>query len=213
MRVTCHDLLPLPLAEDLLPRQGLWGSDFSISAGERVLVSSPSGRGKTTLLHILYGIRHDYCGTVCLDGADIRTFSAHDWLQVRRQHLSLVFQDLRLFETSTALDSVEMVRLLTGSVSSGRVLEMAEALGIITLLDQPCALLSFGQRQRVALLRALSRPFTLLLLDEPFSHLDSAAAECAASVIADRLTENKASLIITGLGDDCPLPVSYRYRV
>jgi ABC-type lipoprotein export system ATPase subunit len=213
MDVQCHRLVPQPLAESPLIAQGIWGGELSVAAGERVLVTSPSGRGKTTLLHILYGIRRDYRGTVLLDATDIRSLDGEGWLRVRRTQLALVFQDLRLFDSSTVHDAIEMVRVLTGVVSHRQVRDMAGELGVLDHFDTPCAILSSGQRQRVALIRALARPFTLLLLDEPFSHLDAAAARTAAAVITQLQQQNAASVIVTGLGDDCPLPVTRSYSL
>jgi putative ABC transport system ATP-binding protein len=207
MRVTCGTVIPDPLAESGRTADGIWGGRFCLGAGESVLVTSPSGRGKTTLLHLLYGIRHDYRGEIYLDGADSRALDADAWLGLRRERLSLVFQDLRLFDALTAAENIEMVRSITGDITPGRVREMAAEMGIVGLLDTPCSILSTGQRQRVAVLRSLARPFTLLLLDEPFSHLDAGSALATAGVISRRRMENGAAVIVTGLDEDCPLPV------
>jgi ABC-type lipoprotein export system ATPase subunit len=207
MRVNCSKVIPVPMAESRISHDGIWGGEFCLGDGESVLVTSPSARGKTTFLHLLYGIRRDYTGTVSLDGTDIHTLSEEAWLRLRQRHLSLVFQDLRLFDAVTVRDTIEMVRVITGTVSSGKVREMAGAMGIVDQFDTPCGILSSGQRQRAAILRALARPFSLLLLDEPFSHLDDRNASIAAEVIAGVLKENGASVVVTGLGEYCPLPV------
>ena len=105
------------------------------------------------------------------------------------------------------MQNIELVRSITEEVPIGVVTEMAAEMGIIDLLGTTCGILSSGQRQRVAIIRALARPFTLLLLDEPFSHLDDDNAHIACDIISRRQRATGASLIVTGLDRDCPLSV------
>ena len=74
-------------------------------------------------------------------------------------------------------------------------------MGIDHLLQQSCATLSYGQRQRVAIIRALCQPFDFLLLDEPFSHLDEANTEAAFQLIEQVCAEQKAGFILVSLGE------------
>lgn len=207
VRVTCGNVVPDPLAESVRTGDGIWGGRFCLAPPESVLVTSPSGRGKTTLLHLVYGIRNDYSGEVFLDGDNIRTLMPDAWLRLRREQLSIVFQDLRLFDSLTAAENIELVRTITGAVPVAGVRQMAAEMGVVDLLDRPCGILSTGQRQRIAVLRALSRPFSLLLLDEPFSHLDHDTSLAVAGVISRRLRETGAAVVVTGLDKMCALPV------
>ena len=78
---------------------------------------------------------------------------------------------------------------------------MAQNLGIENLLEKKCGELSYGQRQRVAIIRALSQPFEYLLLDEPFSHLDDENTQKACTLIETALAKNNAGLILVSLGE------------
>ena len=78
---------------------------------------------------------------------------------------------------------------------------MAKNLGVSDLLDKACHTLSYGQRQRIAIIRALCQPFDFLLLDEPFSHLDEANTMKACQLIDEVVREQKASLILVSLGE------------
>ena len=90
---------------------------------------------------------------------------------------------------------------------------MLGQVGMEPFVDQPVETLSFGQRQRIALLRSLRKPFDLLLLDEPFSHLDEENTERACRLIAETIERNKATLILSSLGDEPPIKFDERFRL
>ena len=85
----------------------IWLQDFSFERGQFYLVEAESGTGKSSLCSYLYGYRHDYEGKICFDDADIRTLSARQWVNIRRESLSLLFQELRLFPELTALENIQ----------------------------------------------------------------------------------------------------------
>ena len=86
------------------------------------------------------------------------------------------------------------------------ITEWATLLGVETKLNQPISQLSFGQMQRVAILRALNRPFNWIVLDEPFSHLDQTNANIALNLIQKVAAQQNAGIIITALDDRYALP-------
>src|SRR3954451_20178858 len=102
MQITLHNLVPVPLKEKFSSRQSaIWNSDITFSQGEWVKIVAPSGSGKTTLMNILYKVRHDYEGWVKFEDQNLRDIVGDELAKLRQQKVSVVFQDLRLFENLT----------------------------------------------------------------------------------------------------------------
>ncbi len=171
-----------------------------------VLVKAPSGKGKTTLLAILFGLRKDYRGQVWFNSADIRSFGHQTWAHLRRERLSCVFQDLQLFDDLTARQNIELKNDLTACKSAKEIDDFFERVGLGGQRNERVGQLSLGQKQRVALLRALCQPFECLLLDEPFSHLDPANAAHAAALIRQECERQGAGLVITSVAQEPEIP-------
>ncbi|TVR79153.1 MAG: ATP-binding cassette domain-containing protein [Chitinophagaceae bacterium] len=206
MQIEIKNLMPEPLKELQKPETTLWNKIISLSPPLKYAVVAASGKGKSTFLNIIYGKRNDYTGQVLLDGKDIRKFKAMDWAKLRSNHLSSVFQDLRLFQNQTAYENIYLKNKLTDYFSSNEIKQKAEELGIDGLLNKKCGLLSFGERQRVAIIRSIAQPFNWMLLDEPFSHLDEQNSLIAAKMISESCQKNNAGLVIAALGQDSFFP-------
>ena len=112
---------------------------------------------------------------------------------------SYLFQDLRLFPSLTAKENILLKNRLTGYFSSQQISELLARVGLAHKQDTPVATLSLGQRQRVAFLRALAQPFEVLLLDEPFSHLDEANTHVLCEILNEELSQRGATLLMTAL--------------
>jgi putative ABC transport system ATP-binding protein len=179
----------------------IWDTDCIFEKGKYYLITAPSGKGKSTLLHIIYGLRNDYSGKIDIDNLEIMNFKPDDWSNLRQNKLSIVFQDLRLFPNLTALENIELKNDLTRHKSIDDITLMSEKLGVKELLHKPCSTLSYGQRQRIAIIRSLCQPFDFLLLDEPFSHLDDDNINIAADLIQQELNDQKAALLLVSLGE------------
>jgi ABC-type lipoprotein export system ATPase subunit len=204
-------LLPIPLTEQQIGSSEVWKTELDINAAERCFLSAPSGKGKTTLQLILYGIRKDYEGEVLLDGKSIRNLSLDAWAEIRQRRLAIIFQDLRLFPQLSAWENLLLKNKLTGHKTEDQIKEMAERLGVAEFLQKQAGILSYGQRQRMAIVRAMCQPFELLLMDEPFSHLDAENIRKCSDLIAEECQAQRAGFLIASLGD--PYYFEYNRKV
>ncbi|MCX6136451.1 MAG: ATP-binding cassette domain-containing protein [Ignavibacteriales bacterium] len=199
MSIELAGVVPLPLKEFVRNHPSdVWNQNLSFIIGERIFLSAPSGRGKTTLLMILYGVRKDYEGAVTYESDRIDSWSHQQWTGARRNSVSVLFQELRLFPHMTGLDNIELKNAVAGSVLRHKIEEYAVRLDVHECLHRPCRQLSLGQQQRIALIRSLMQPFTWLLLDEPFSHLDRTNADKLAALVDEECSLRNAGLLVTG---------------
>lgn len=205
MQIQLSAVVPVPLRERILQRQSdIWNRDVTFQPGQFVKIKAPSGTGKTTLVHYLYHIRYDYTGTVSVNGKPWQSYDRDQLSAIRQRQVSVVFQDLRLFDQLTALENIELKRVMQPQpfYPPEKAREFAERLGVTHVLQQPGATLSYGERQRIAIIRALMQPFEWLMMDEPFSHLDDANADKAAILIAEECRARNAGFILTDLDHD-----------
>ena len=138
-----------------------------------------------------------------MDGENIQKQTSSGWTSLRSSQIALLFQELKLFPKLCARENIELIPQINHNVPSG--LEMAKQLNMEGFLTKPAETLSFGQRQRIALIRTLRKPFKLLLLDEPFSHLDQENIDLASSLINEIARANQATVLLTSLGETPPL--------
>lgn len=198
MLIELKNIIPEPIPKKIVKSSEVWGRNLRIEANSRVLISAQSGMGKSTLLHIIYGLRKDYSGKLLINGKSIHEYSYKEWENFRKKFISMVFQDLRLFPHLTAKQNIELLPEVNNTAPS--IGEMTVKLGVESCLEQSISTLSHGQRQRIAIIRALRKPFTLLMLDEPFSHLDEENQKHASQLIQEVVKRNAAGLILSSLG-------------
>jgi putative ABC transport system ATP-binding protein len=199
MHLELENIVPDPLRESDLKDSEVWDKTLRIHPGERLFLRAPSGRGKSTLIHILYGLRKDYSGRVLWGGIDGNQQDADAWSEWRSRKISIVFQDLRLFDELTVAENLRIKQALTPETSMELAKEWVAMLGLRNKWEQVGATLSYGEKQRIAIIRALLQPFQWLLLDEPFSHLDRGNIQKATALIERRLEEQDAGLIMVDL--------------
>ena len=159
-----------------------------------------SGTGKSSLCSFIIGYRKDFDGDLLFDGRNSRELNTNDWTDLRQRHISMLFQELRLFPELTAMENVEIKNSLTRFKSKGEVEQWFEALGIADKMQSPVRQMSFGQQQRVAMIRALVQPFDFLLADEPVSHLDDENSAAMADIMLAEARRQGAGIVITSIG-------------
>lgn len=178
----------------------VWQQDVEFAKGNTYLVEADSGKGKSTFCSYVIGYRHDYTGQIMFDDKDIKAMRVADWTRVRKQNISYLFQELRLFPELTAFENVEIKNRLTGFKTREEIESMFERLGIIDKLNVKAGLMSFGQQQRVAMIRALVQPFDFILADEPISHLDDHNSQTMGEMMMEEARRQGAGVIVTSIG-------------
>lgn len=204
MYFNLNNLIPEILAErPSTSISDIWGKSVQFNKGEYIKITAPSGTGKTTLVHTLYGLRKDYRGSIQYQNKDIQSASPNEIATFRQSHWSIVFQDLKLFPSLTARENIELKRVLQKPVMVAEDIDsMADQLGIKSILNQRAMHCSYGEQQRISIIRALMQPFDFLIMDEPFSHLDNANKRIAAELINSECKKRGAGIIITDLDKD-----------
>ena len=154
----------------------LKGIDLHVNKGEVVCIIGPSGAGKTTLLQIIGTLDKPDRGNVVIDGIDVTKLKQKALAQFRNKHLGFVFQFHQLLPEFSAIENVEIPALIAGvSAKEARkqAEELLEYMGLSNRVDHKPNELSGGEKQRVAVARALINKPSVILADEPSGSLDS----------------------------------------
>ena len=178
----------------------IWKQDVVFQKGHLYLVEAESGKGKSTFCSYILGYRHDYSGQVLFDNSNVLDFKVRDWVEIRKRHISHLFQELRLFPELTAMENVEIKNKLTNFQTREQILEWFDMLGIADKVDAKIGRMSFGQQQRVAMIRSLCQPFDFILADEPISHLDDNNSRIMGDIMMAEANRQGAGVIVTSIG-------------
>lgn len=173
--------------------------DFTVHPGEFVVVTGPSGTGKSTLLHIAGGLDAPDAGTVTVTGQDVWSMSAGARAAFRRRHLGFVFQFFNLVPMLTAIQNVSLPLVLDGvpaRTADARAEELLERVGLGDRARHRPAELSGGQMQRVAVARALVARPSIVLADEPTGNLDSHSSTEVLDLLRSLSDEDGAAVVM-----------------
>lgn len=178
----------------------VWNEEITFHKGHYYLLEANSGKGKSTFCSYLIGYRRDFDGNILFDEQNINALTIKDWAEIRTRHVSYLFQELRLFPELTALENVLIKNNMTHFKTKAQILDWFEELGVADKVNVRIGQMSFGQQQRVALIRSLVQPFDFLLADEPISHLDDDNSNVMAQVLLREATHQGAGVIVTSIG-------------
>lgn len=192
--------LPQVFADRDAITSDVWHQDIMLCKEKRYLIEAASGTGKSSLCSYIYGYRIDYQGIINFDERNIRSFTVNEWVKIRKHSLSVLFQDLRIFPELTALENVQLKNRLTNYKKKNEIIALFETLGITDKMNEKAAKLSFGQQQRVALIRSLCQPFDFIFLDEPISHLDDDNGTIINRLVMKEAERQGAGVIVTSIG-------------
>lgn len=177
----------------------LQGLDLTVTAGEMLAIIGQSGSGKSTLLHLIGALDTPTQGSVSVMGQNIHAMSAKAQGLFRNQHLGFVYQFHHLLPEFTALENVAMPLLIAGQ-KPGDAAEQAQqliaAVGLSNRAEHKPGELSGGEKQRIALARALITQPDCVLADEPTGNLDHNTANATLDLMLKLNSDFKTSFVI-----------------
>ncbi|MBE6985750.1 MAG: ATP-binding cassette domain-containing protein [Ruminococcaceae bacterium] len=172
-------------------------SDLVFESGKSYVLLGASGCGKSTLLNIIAGIISPTQGKVIIDGADLTQASQKQKDRFRIRNIGYIFQDFKLMNDMSVIDNIHVLRLEGIDTSSAD--EILKKLGIHQKKNSKIKHLSGGEKQRVAITRALVKAPEIILADEPTGNLNFAIGE---QVIRELLSVSKGKTLIAVTHDD-----------
>lgn len=176
------------------------GITLSLSAGDVVSIMGPSGSGKSTFLYIVGTLETPTSGSVRIAGNDPFALDSRRLAAFRNESIGFVFQDHHLLPQCSVLENTLTPTLVSPSAGrfEQRARELLDQVGLTERIHHRPSELSGGEKQRVAVARALIREPTLLLCDEPTGNLDRRSADSVASLLLDEnVRGNRILLVVT----------------
>ncbi|GAA0748161.1 ABC transporter ATP-binding protein [Clostridium oceanicum] len=173
--------------------------DFSVEEGDFIAIMGKSGCGKTTLMKMLGFIDDPTSGDIIFKGNSSKEFSKDKIADIRRKEIGFVFQDFYLMDSLTVKENIMVPMILEGE-ETNKMLSAAQRLAnhfeISYLLDKNVYELSGGEKQRVAICRALINEPDLILADEPTGNLDSKSAQIVIDSFIDINKDMKKTIVL-----------------
>jgi putative ABC transport system ATP-binding protein len=182
-----------------VPVEALRGVDLDVPAGEFLSIVGPSGSGKSTLFHIIGGLTPPSAGKVLVAGRDVSGVGDAGRTELRRKHVSFVFQKFNLLPNLTARDNIRTALFISGlpvKPFDAAFESILDLLGIVNRLDHKPGELSGGEQQRIAIARALATKPTILLADEPTGNLDSRNSLAVLNILRDLNLRIKQTILM-----------------
>ncbi len=198
MTIQLHNIKPTYMSTAELSGSKVYlQENVLFSKGNKYLIKASSGHGKSSILNFIYGSNFNYDGEILYN----KKINKNEIFSLRRSSLSYVFQDFKLFNELSVFDNIILKNKLTNHKTETEIEDLLSRVQLGHKRDALVKNLSLGQRQRVAIIRALCQPFDFILLDEPFSHLDKENTQILTKIINKEVEEQQAGLIITTLNN------------
>lgn len=177
--------------------KALDGVDFEVAEREFVSIIGKSGSGKSTLLHMIGGLDSPSSGTVMVDGVDLGTLNPEQLALFRRREVGFVFQQYNLIPDLNIYDNITFPLELDGAqVEEAYIQELLELLHISDKQEMLPSMLSGGEQQRAAIIRALATKPAIVLADEPTGNLDTAASHDVIGLLKVLSRQYQQTLIV-----------------
>ena len=176
------------------------GLSVDLRSGEMVSLEGPSGSGKTTLLCLLAGLLRPRVGTVMLCGVPLHTLDDAGRTRARRAHVGFVFQGYHLLAALSARDNVAEPLVLSGvarATARATALAVLASVGLEKLAEKRPSELSGGEKQRVAVARALAKNPAIIFADEPTAALDHETGKAVVALLRTYADGGGTVLLVT----------------
>ena len=170
---------------------------LNLKRGENLNIFGPSGSGKSSYIKALLGLPSIINGQIFFNGFNLKEYNSSKWTLLRKHDFSVVLQNLGLFDNLTVSENIELIINLYSIEDFREIDFIKKNLKIHDYHLKKVKFLSLGEKQRLSICRALIRPFSLLILDEPFSHLDNNNISKCIELINYAIKKNNASLLLT----------------
>jgi putative ABC transport system ATP-binding protein len=171
--------------------------DLECKNNEALLILGQSGRGKTTLLHLLALLLQPVSGKISVEGIALENISPQKAAEIRAQKIGIIYQKAHFVGALTVLDNILMTNYLAGKTQNKeKALYLAEQLGFADHLQKKTSQLSQGEQQRVSIARALMNDPSVLLADEPTSSLDDENCRKVIELLKKQSSVIGASLVV-----------------
>ena len=182
-----------------LVAKGITNINLELHLGEFVVITGESGSGKSTLLNVLSGLDSYEDGEMYINGEETSHYTEEDYLKYRRSYVSNIFQNFNLINSYTVYENIELAFLMNGYKRrevKNRVNELINKVGLVKFKNTKASKLSGGQKQKVAIARALANDTPIIVADEPTGSLDSENSKNILKILHD-IAQDKLVIVVT----------------